>query len=363
MGAPRNVARRVRLAATLAVPVVLGACNQDQPLSGSAPPPATLPSFTIKDLGLLPGGTQAQANAGTNSLIVGWASDAAGAHHAVKFVAGNAAPLTEPASTDSSEARGISSTGMIAGVAYSSGTSLALLWTSSTAAPIVLPTLGGTNASARAVNAAGVVHGWSEDAKVDTVPVFWGANHSVQVVDTALHAGDPTALNDSGFAAGNTPNSGYFWTPAGGLTEVQTIGLDEDVNGLNNTGIVVGRFLTNDSLNRAFRWTDVRGMVRLGEPPAGYSQLAGGSVNDQYLVAATASNVNASGNITASVVAITTALETLRQFAALPTLGGAQASASDGGMTPCGTIVGWALPSGSPSRHAVAWIPTGCTVP
>src|SRR5205814_8052502 len=117
---------------------------------------------------------------------------------------------------------------------------------------------------------------------------------------------------------------------------------DFDVNGLNNTGVVVGGVVNHDSLERAFRWTAARGMIQLGEPPDGYARIAGADVNDNMLVAATASNLNAAGTTIASAVAVTSALEPLRQFTALATLGGTRASTSDGGITQCGVIVGWA---------------------
>ena len=49
-------------------------------------------------------------------------------------------------------------------------------------------------------------------------------------------------------------------------------------------------------------------MIQLGEPPDGYARIAGADVNDNMLVAATASNQNAAGTTTASVVAVTTAM-------------------------------------------------------
>src|SRR5205085_985058 len=142
-----------------------------------------------------------------------------------------------------------------------------------------------------AVNASGMVHGWSETAAGDTVPVIWGTNGQVATVDPELTRGDPAWINDSSMVAGNTPDGGYFWMPARGLIGIESFAGDFDVNGLNNTGVVVGGVVNHDSLERAFRWTAARGMIQLGEPPDGYARIAGADVNDNMLVAATASNL------------------------------------------------------------------------
>src|SRR5947209_2211412 len=99
---PGRGALEVRFAVALVAG--LAGCRQDEPLGGSPPAPATLPGFSLTELGVLAGGTQSQANSGTATQIVGWATDAAGRRHAVRFVGGSAIRLAEPPGATSSEA-------------------------------------------------------------------------------------------------------------------------------------------------------------------------------------------------------------------------------------------------------------------
>jgi probable HAF family extracellular repeat protein len=214
--------------------------------------------------------------------------------------------------------------------------------------------------------------GWAETPESDTVIVTWGRDGTVMRLDSAAGKNfSPAALNDSGVATGNAgadaadtgEGGGFFWSLSEGFTMIESIGGDMDANGLNNPGVVIGGFTTSDGAARAFRWTKVRGMVQLGDPPAGYASIIANAVNDNQMVAATATDTSALGTITQSVAAASTVLEPERDFVSLPTLGGTQAAVVDGGITSCGVILGWAYAAGSTSRRAVAWVPSGCSVP
>jgi probable HAF family extracellular repeat protein len=133
---------RFRAAALLAAlgVVALAGCKYDS----YSPTPPALPTFAIQQLGLLAGGTQSQASAGSDAMIVGWATSGAGTRHAVVFTGGSAVALLEPSGAVSSEARGVNAAGVIVGFSTSSaGVRQALRWTSATSAPVPLARRGG----------------------------------------------------------------------------------------------------------------------------------------------------------------------------------------------------------------------------
>lgn len=364
-----SLARRAAAALGLAL---LAGCQND-PVAGKPPAPLTLPSFTLQQLGVLPGGTQSQANFGNASIIVGWATDGANRRHAVRFAGGTAIRLAEPAGATTSEARGVNAGGVIVGIANIGGVQKPVYWASPTATGQVLQTLGGPAGFARAVNDSGVVLGWAETAARDTIIVLWDEPDDAPTrLDPVLGKDySPAGINNAGQVVGNAGDddaggeaAGFLWESDDGFTSVESIGTPgNDGNGINGHGVIVGGFTTNDGKDRAYRWTEARGMVLLGEPPAGQVRLNGNAVNDSGLVAATASTTDSSGTVTSSVVAISSIFEPERQFTALPTLGGTRASGVDGAITPCGVVLGWAFPAGATTRRAVAWVPTGCSVP
>lgn len=374
-----------RCALVLAIGSALAsvACHYDQ---FNIPP--TLPPYTIRELGLLPGGTQSQANAGSASTIVGWAIVSGATRHAVTFSGGQAHALLEPPGATASEARGVNDAGMIVGFATVGGVRTAIVWSSAGAAPVQLPSLGGAYSFARSINNAGVVVGNAQTSAGDTVLVLWegsGGGYSAtrirvrtvtyvgtdSVVDTVPvgHGYAPSGINELGQVVGNLPTdsetSGFiFGDVALDTIEAPSGDAGPDANGLNNYGVVVGAFETPAGPSRGFLFTGPLGAFQLGEPPSGYTDLEANAVNDSGRVAGNAFTVNTSGAALTSVGVIGTMIDSVHTFTALPTLGGTLAQPTDNAITECGVVLGFATkPASATTRYAVAWVPTGCTIP
>lgn len=333
-----------------------------------------LPTFSIVELGLANGTTSQAYGINAGGTAVGYATDAGGAQRAVVFQGGVAVRLPEPDSTTRSNAYGINDAGQIAGSVRINGVEKPVRWASATAQPTMLPLRAGTTSGrARAINNGGTIAGFVTG---DELPVLWDANDALVEVDATLtESYEPIVINDDGLFAGNREDAemGYRWDEesgfvfvgglAGGDDDDADAAGESDVTGMNNGGVVVGSSETGDELTRAFRYTEARGIVQLGEPVAGDTGVIANAINDAGLVAGNSFQVDGTGATVASQPAVTLATQPTLQFVALPTLGGARAEPTSGRtVNPCGVIVGWAFPNGSTSRHAVAWVPAGCTV-
>lgn len=358
-----------RVVAGVLCAVMLAACHYDS----YAPKLPALPTYTIQQLGLLTGGAQSQANSGSAAIIVGWATNGAGTRHAVLFTGGTAMALQEPAGAVSSEARGVNAAGNIVGFSTNgAGVRQALLWVSTTSAPTLLASLGGAYSFAAGINDQSIIVGTAQSDTGDTVLVTWQQGDSSYVptpVDTTGAGVDaqPVAINDDPEIAGNLAGGagGLFWDVNDGWDTVTAPAAGTPVvHGLSSTGIEAGGVI-GITPEPAFVFTTNLGSVTVGTPPAGYTDLEADAVGGSNgIIAGRAFTVDGSGNTLTSVpVAISVTLLTA-PWTPLATLGGPQAQPADNAMTPCGVILGWATTTAAPSApQAVAWVPTGCTIP
>lgn len=357
----------------LVVAAAIGACNYES----FNLPPAPPKTYTIQQLGLLPGGTQSQANGGSATAIVGWGIVSGSSHHAAAFAGGQGIALKEPTGTTASEARGVNDAGVVVGFAQISGVRRAYWWPAASAAatPVALPNLGGTYSFARSVNQNGLILGSAQTDTGDTVIVIWTPDgmggYTVARLDTAGGQDyDAAAISNRGVAAGNGTDNGFIWNASEGFEDVDvpaggadTAGVD--VNGMNNYGIIAGAYTDAVTGNdRSFIFTSTAGSIPLGPPPSPYTGVAAGGVTDSGMVAAVASGVDAGGNAISAVV-VGSILDTANVWTVLPLLpGGTRASVSDNGVTACGVLVGYATKTTAATpRYAVAWVPQGCTIP
>ena len=349
----------------VAVLIAVSGCKY----GGYLPTQPAFPTYTLQQLGLLPGGTQSQATGGSAEVIVGWATDAAGVAHAVTFAAGSATQLREPAGSQSSEATAANSTGAVVGFAtLSSGVRQGVVWSSPSAAPTLLASLGGAYSSAASVNDQGTVFGTAQTQSGDTVLVAWqpnGATYAVAPVDTnGSGDGQAIGINNTGQLAGNFANGGgaFFWDPTDGFDTVAAQTGATTARGLSQFGIEVGAVSHGSAPAQAYVFTGQIGLVVMGTPPTGYTDVVANSVSAQGIIAGTAFTTSG-GSMATSEAVVGTVVNPSGAFTALPTLGGTLAQAADNGITPCGVILGWATPTGNALHRAVAWIPKGCAVP
>ncbi|MDX2193790.1 MAG: hypothetical protein NW201_10585 [Gemmatimonadales bacterium] len=373
---------RAATAATLVLAAAVAGC-QEIPLAGTEPEAATLPAYTVRQLGLLAGGASSEARAvNADGRVVGVATDAGGAVRAVYFDNGAAVRLAELAGATASEAWDINDAGVIVGVVVVGGDELPVRWASPTAQPVLLPLPAGVDEGvARSVNNAGVVVGNVGD---DEVFVLWSAGNQLIQADPASNEEyEVVALNGAGQVIGNAETdddeeAGFRWSATEGFAWLGSLeggGDDDDddddaggpsgeseARGLNPDGVVVGHSEIPSGRIRAFRWSEARRMVRLGEPPAPDTEVSAAAVNAAGLVAGHSFTVDAGGNTLTSRPVVTFMLEAERAWVALAGLGGARAEPADDGINACGVVVGWAQPPSATARRAVAWVPGSCTV-
>jgi probable HAF family extracellular repeat protein len=329
------------------------------------------PAVTIQDLGLADG-TQSQAySINADGLAVGYATDAGGAQRAVYFSGGSAVRLPEPDSTTRSNAYGVNDAGIIVGSVRINDVEKAARWDTPTSQPVLLDLDGNTAGRARSINSDGVIAGFVTG---DELPVLWDAAGVITIVDPSLtDSHEPGQLNDEGLFIGNAEaiEAGFIWSEDDGFTflgglrepEDEDDPGESDARGLNNNGVVVGSSVNEDGETRAFRWTEARGMVQLGDIPTGAEGTIANAVNDAGLVAGNGFTLAPDSSVATSQPIATLATAEHGAFVVLPTLGGARAEPTSGAsINACGVIVGFAFPTGSTDRHAVAWIPAGCTV-
>jgi len=299
------------------------------------------PTYTITDLGTLPGGMSSQANfVANNGLIAGLASSADGTkNHAVVWYNGQIGDISIPGIGGlGSSAWGANEMGQVIGGGHrptldpnnenfcgARSASVAVLiclpflWQNGVMT--ALPTLGGPNGGVGQINNRGEVAGIAETSTkdkscpsgvsvsgagpqiLDFEPVIWGPQPG-QIRQLSLPAGDTVGeamwINDNGQAVGasgtcaNTvlpplafgPHA-VLWDTDGSVTDLGNLGGTAANIGLaiNNRGQVVGAAsleggTTPFSLNDAFLWTRETGMQDLGALP-GDANSVGLGINDR----------------------------------------------------------------------------------
>jgi probable HAF family extracellular repeat protein len=287
-------------------------------------------SYTVTDLGTLPGGSFSQAVQGNtdNGLIAGLSDTAGGDTHAVLWQFGQTIDLATPAfGGPNSAAVGLNSWGAVVGQAETSEPDeedwcgdgsgfrcVPFLWQNGIMNQ--LPTLGGPNGVVDTVNNSGLIVGIAQTAARDssclpprTHPyqgVVWGpAPGQIRVLRPL--PGDTVSLpfwiNDSGQAVGasglcsNTVVTGVLAGPhavlwdsdgtpfdlgsLGGTVDPSLFAVGNRGTYINNRGEVVGgSALEGNRTGHAFLWTRDAGMKDLGVL-AGDSNTGAIAINDR----------------------------------------------------------------------------------
>jgi len=165
---------------------------------------------------------------------------------------------------------------------------------------IELPTLGGNNGQATAVNNRGQVVGYAENSAqdpncvapqvLDYEAVIWGPKLDEKHKLPPL-AGDAVsqvlAINDRGQAIGGSgicqspapPAHAVLWEEDGSVINLGTLGgaLNNNAFAINNRSEVVGSYdLSGDATGHAFLWTKDKGMQDLGTLSGDFSSEAFG---------------------------------------------------------------------------------------
>ena len=160
----------------------------------------------------------------------------------------------------SSFAFGVNNDGQVVGVSHSARGSAAFLWTA----------VGGMVdlgfSEARAVNDHGQVVGEGGPGAV-----LWTPTDGIVPLGTLGGLTQVNGLNNSGQVIGFSrisqfgPGHAFRWTATSGMVDLGTFGgTSSSATGINSSGHVVGAAFAPDELNHAFLWTPIDGMVDLG---------------------------------------------------------------------------------------------------
>ena len=296
------------------------------------------PRYKVIELGTL-GGTYSQTFYVTNNGVAsGEASLADGNWHAILYqgrfkrdlgtLGGlNSSAFGSPnaigqvvgeAETSHSDPNGEDFCGFFgSGAPLSGKTCRGFLWEDGWMIP--LPTLGGHNGAASAINNSGVIAGNAETATTDSTcppydpakgqyqvlrdkPVVWENGH---VKELPTYGGDPDgyaiAINDRGQVAGGSGtcstfnvNIGLYLSPThallwdhGDVTNLGSLGgaFGNQAHGMNNRGQVVGvSDLAGDTVFHGFVWSRSRGMRDIPPLPGDMYSVAL-AINDEGVAA------------------------------------------------------------------------------
>lgn len=247
-------------------------------------------TYTIKDLGVLPGGTTSRSQ-GMNSLghVVGMSTSSNGQR---AFYWSNESGMVDlgnrPGGAGSCWGWGINNNEQVCGEA----SGIACIWSSGGNLQLLGNLPGGSGSYAHAINSAGHVAGLNYILP-NFVPhgFFWTESGGMQDIGALPGYGQTNAIgmndNDAvvgwsgAYPAGSANTRAFLWTPGGGMQNLGVLpghGFSQ-AYGINSSGVVVGSSQLNSGNNpgdRAFIWTPAGGIQSLGVLPGATRSFARG---------------------------------------------------------------------------------------
>lgn len=232
-------------------------------------PLARAQSYTVMDLGVLPGAISSNAAAVNDyGEVVGNSND----HAFLWTQSGGMQDLGTLDGDDQSFANGINDSGAVVGVSLSTSMSVehAFLWIQQGGMQD-LGNLGGSNGSwASGINNSGAIVGLSylsNNAVYE--PFLWTKTGGMQSLGTLGGIfGGASGINDSGDVVGTSdlpertfvPHA-FLWTRANGMQDLGTLGGNKNSAGvaISASGVIVGSS-SSETSQAAFVWTESWGM-------------------------------------------------------------------------------------------------------
>ena len=223
-------------------------------------------SFTFTELITL-GGTNSYAyGINASGQVVGEANTTGDtASRAVIWNSGTPTALSLLAGGTENSANAINASGEIVGFSNNGSADRAVYWSNSGAAATDLGTLGGANAFATSINAAGKIGGGSNfDGSSDVHAAVWNSSIASPTDFGTLggNRGEVLAINTSGRAVGygrNLSQSSFPLTWASGSstpTQLSDLGgsNSHSANAINDAGDIVGQSKTGSGNLKAVLW-------------------------------------------------------------------------------------------------------------
>ncbi|MGW3996966.1 hypothetical protein ACWEF6_26070 [Amycolatopsis sp. NPDC004772] len=155
-----------------------------------------------------------------------------------------------------------------------------------------LPTLGGEQGRAVAVDDAGVAVGWAQDASGEEHAVRWAPDGSVTALPWA-GASEARAISRTGVVAGSgsTPQGTYValrWAPDGSVTQLASLpgGGQGVVTGITADGSLISGSASDSAGNEhAVRWTATGAITDLSPGNVGNPGATAAAINDFGVIA------------------------------------------------------------------------------
>jgi probable HAF family extracellular repeat protein len=232
--------------------------------------PSLAQTYTLQDLGALPGDTVSQGYALNDFGQAAGTSDS-GVAVATLFSNGKAFDLGAFVSSDVTVATGINKSTVVVGWERfaSTATSHALIWSSGGIQDIHSPALFPSGTQATAINSSGVVvgQGWLNN---DSFHIFLYENgRMVDLGPPGSYQAIPAAINDAGEIIGSyytssTDNGPFLYSNGQFARLAAPSGAATVANAINNAGVIVGAISYNTNsavshvaLYRNGVWTDL----------------------------------------------------------------------------------------------------------
>jgi|SRR5579871_792243 len=334
-------------------------------------------TYTIVDIGAMPGDTSSEANA-INSVdqVVGtsYASATISSYHAFIWSSTTGMKKLGTLSGDTnSRALGINDLGQVVGI--SEGTLYtAFVWSSANGMQGIGGFTSGDYSSAFGIDASGSVAGNS--FTLSSGQAFrWTQRDGLQTLWMLSGDINSTALgcSPSGFIAGysrdTTSSHACIWASSGGAKSLGKLSgnTDSEALAVNNAGQVIGNSYTSvpgSSLEtyksyRAFLWSQNGGMISLGILPGDTSSFAA-AINLQGLVVGTSENLAGSSPTTPRAFLWTSSTGIVDLNTRIPSNTGWILTGATG-INDSGKIVGNGTLNGV--QHAFLLIPAGRAAP
>ncbi len=237
-------------------------------------------TWTIINLGVLPGGRASSANSINNSgQVVGRADS-----DAFLWSSGSGMQDLGTLGGTQSTARGINGSGQVVGnslVPFPGGNH-AFLWSSGLGMQDLGTLAGDMGVSdAYGINNSGQVVGWSSTVGGSVQrPFLWSSGSGMQNLGTLPGASDCVAsgINDSSQVVGtcffSSFRHAFLWSPGSGMQDLGILPGASDCQafGISDNGQVVG-FCLISNFPRPFLWSSGSGMQNLGPLPSGNDVL------------------------------------------------------------------------------------------